>query len=710
MTDTLGFTDLKEFQPTDLTVGANKLYFLEVKEKPGMVKVGDTHRDVSTRNSESIINASLHPIQEAPWYLAEKWDGSIFRDKSFHKFLESKNYVRESNHKEGKSEWFFISLEDAVAEFAEFIGKPAYKVAKLRTAQDYLLKQLQEAIDAGHQYINAGFCVRVGKTIISLTLASNNDWMPVYLGKNLNSQNSAESDNAEYGIVPNMTTESLHGVDELQDGELSKKAMQIIRNIDAKNKENKEIVFFVDEVDDASHTKNSRDIITPIVEHYKAIGKFACIITMSGTRIYRGEKILNELTQGDIKQLSLEYYEMQILQPETTCNRNFRNITYYSQKANGLTNISDAMKNKDAGHKSLSTSIVNMLGTNNFDIKINPACPHWFMKFATVGKDNANKLVTYLTRNHSTIENTEYVFAAINGDVTNSKDAQDYCHAIIAKNTGKTCVFISQGMATTSFSVKEIGNSVVFTDNELTADDTQALHRSATWTDGKSDCNMVVVTTNDSNEYSYADIFEDETKITKTRPEKIEIYRQLLTNNSMIHFNETHGFAPVVVSHQNVEKVIDQKLKAMTKIASFMLAVNELDDELKDSIFETVTGKKATTKKSGATKGDTFDPFGSNDGNKTNNKKKFSGEITVKKQEAILRAFVESAVNVPAVAREQESTIDEFEFWSDINVNKELFFDVYNSSWMFKDRIDTIYNLCADETYLIDNYIDKLVA
>jgi hypothetical protein len=332
------------------------------------------------------------------------------------------------------------------------------------------------------------------------------------------------------------------------------------------------------------------------------------------------------------------------------------------------------------------------------------------MKFSTQGKDNANKLVKFLTRNHSTIENTEYVFAAINGDVTNSKDAQDYCHAIIAKNTGKTCVFISQGMATTSFSVKEIGNSVVFTDNELTADDTQALHRSATWTVGKSDCNMVVVTTNDSNEYSYADIFEDETKIAKTRPEKIEIYRQLLTNNSMIHFNETHGFAPVVVSHQNVEKVIDQKLKAMTKIASFMLAVNELDDELKDSIFETVTGKKATTKKSGATKGDTFDPFGSNDGDKTNNKKKFSGEITVKKQEAILRAFVESAVNVPAVAREQESTIEEFEFWNDINVNKELFFDVYNSSWMFKDRIDTIYNLCADETYLIDNYIDKLVA
>lgn len=709
MTDTLRLRALKEFKQTDPTAGVNKLYFLEVKEKLGMVKIGDTHRDVLTRNSESIINASLHPIQEAPWYLAEKWDGSVFRDKSFHKFLESKHYARESNHKEGKSEWFFISLKDAVAEFGEFIGKPTYKVAKLRAAQEYLLNQLQSALDDGHQYINAGFCVRVGKTIISLQLASNNDWMPVYLGKNLNSQNSAESDNAEYGIVPNMTTESLHGVDELQDGELSKKAKQIINNIDANNKENKRIVFFVDEVDDASHTKISRDLITQIVEHYKAIGEFACIITMSGTRVYRGEKILKDLTQGDIKQLSLEYYEMQILQQDATCNRNFRHISYYSQKSNGLTNISDAMKNQDEGHKSLSTSIAKIVGTNNFDININLACPHWFMKFSTQGKDNANKLVRFLTRNYSTIENTEYAFAAINGDVTKSKDAQDYCHAIIAKNPDKTCVFISQGMATTSFSVPTIGNSVVFTDNEITADDTQALHRSATWQSGKYECNMLVVTTNDSREYSFADIFEDETKDAKDRPAKIKLYRQLLTNNSMIHFSDVDGFSPVEVTHEIVETVIDKKLKAMTKIASFMLAVNELDDELKDAIFETVTGKKSTTKKSGTTKADKFEPFGPADSDDTNSKKKSSGDLSVNKKEAILRAFVEGAVNVPAVAREQESTIEEFEYWDDIIVSKELFFDVYNSSWMFKDRIDAIYNLCADETYLIDNYIDKLV-
>lgn len=700
---------LNEYKAPDMLMGKNKLYLLEVKEKPGMVKIGDTHRLVETRNDETLTNASLHRLRETPWVLAERWDGSVFRDKSFHRFLENKKYVRELNDKGTKSEWFIITLDDAFKELEEFTRKPIYKVAKLRTAQNYLLGNLQEAIDDGYQYINAGFCVRVGKTIISLTLAANNNWMPVYIGKNLTSQSSAEADNQEFGIVPNLTTESLHGIDELEDGELSNKTKQIIANINSANKENKQLIFFVDEVDDASHTKKSRDIITPLVKHYTENNQFACIVTMSGTRIYRGEKILKELTDGDIKELALEYYEMQILQEETTCQRNYRHISYYSEKANGLTNISDSMKNKDNGHKSIATTIESLLGTNNFDIKINDICPHWFMKFATVGKDNANKLSKYLNRNYSIIENKQFIFAPINGDVTSAKEAQDYCKSIIEENPSKTCVFISQGMATTSFSVTSIGNSVVFTDNELTADDTQALHRSATWTAGKEDCNMVVITTNDSNEYSFDDIFEDETKMAATRGEKIEIYRQLLNANSMIHFNETNGFGPVAVTQQNADKVIDQKLKAMTKIASFMHVVNELDEEVKDNIFNSVEAGKSTTKKSGATKGDKFNPFGQDENDTTNNKKS-SDNLTTGKKEKILKAFVENAVNVPAVAREQQTTIEDFEFWNELNIDKDLFFEVYNNSWMFKDRIDSIYNLCSDESYLIKNYIDKLAA
>jgi len=691
---------LNEYVAPDLLMGKNKLYLLEVKEKPGLIKVGDTHRTVVLRNQETCTNSALHRTNPVTFWLAQKEDGTMYRDYDLHAFLTSKGYKREDNDQGNESEWFYITEEQFLVEFEQFTGKPVYKTAELRTAQDYLLGNLQEAVDNGHQYINAGFCVRVGKTIISLTLAANNNWMPVYIGKNLTSQSSAESDNEEFGIVPQMTTESLHGIDELETGELSNKTKQIIENINRANKENKQLIFFVDEVDDASHTKRSRDIITPLVEHYKTNGQFACIVTMSGTRIYRGEKILKDLTSSNIKELALEYYEMQILQPETTCNRNYRHISYYSQKTNGLTNISDSMKNKDNGHKSIATTIEKLLGTNNFDIKINKLCPHWFMKFATVGKDNANKLSNYLNRNHSTIENNQFVFAPVNGDVTSAKEAQDYCKTIIENNPGKTCVFISQGMATTSFSVTSIGNSVVFTDNELTADDTQALHRSATWANG---------TTNDSNEYSYDDIFEDETKIADNRSDKIEIYRQLLNVNSMIHFNEAHGFTPVAVTQQNADKVIDQKLKAMTKIASFMHVVNELDEEIKDSIFDNIDASKGTTKKSGATKGEKFDPF-SQDTNNTTNNKKSSDDLTSGKKEKILRAFVENAVMVPAVAREQDSTIEDFEFWNELGINQELFFDVYNASWQFKDRIDSIYNLCNDESYLIKNYIDKLAA
>ena len=696
----------------------NKIYFLQVEEKP-YVKVGDSIRDVEERNKETMTNAALHRKKDTkPFYVvAQKYDGTVFRDKEFHVFLRKKGYIFERNDQGNESEWVqsdasgnIPTVKQLLVELAKFTSKPVYKSVELRPAQHYLLAKLQEAVAGGNQYVNAGFCVRVGKTIISLTHASKNGWMPVYLGKNLNSQFSAETDNTEFGIVPEMLTQSLHGVDELNDDETSKKAKQTIDNINNANTNNRKIVFFVDEVDDASHTKKSRDIITPVVEHFKENGQFATIVTMSGTRIYRGEKILKELTDGDIKELSLEYYEMQILQPETTCQRNIRYINYYTEKGN-LVSISDAMKNKEHGHKSIATCLSMLLGTNKFEFEVNPGFPHWFIKFATGGKlggkDAANALVKYMNRNHATIENKEYVFSAINGDVTKAKEAQDYCKDIIKAHPNKTCVFITQGMATTSFSVVGIGNSAVFTDNELTADDTQALHRSATWVEGKTDCNMIVVTTNDSMEHSFDDIFEDETKLATTREEKTEIYRALLDYNSMIHFHEATGFAPVRVTQENADKVLDQKAKAMTKIAGIMNVLNELDEEVLDDIFQTVAGKKITSKKSKGAKGEQFDPFG--DSNKKKNASSSTSDILSNAtKEKILRAFAENAVNVPAVAREQETTIEDFEFWSELNVDKELFLKVYNSSWMFKDRVDAIYSLCDDEDYLVENYIKNL--
>ena len=704
--------------------GVNKIYFLEVLEKPNLVKIGDTSRGENTdiRNNETIKNPSLHKAKPVTWIVAKKFDGSEFRDKAFHKFLEKKKYVRELNDDGNKSEWFYITLEQALYEFSEFTKKPVFKTVELRPAQHYLLDKLQEAVDSGYNYINAGFCVRVGKTIISLSLAAKNNWMPVYIGKNLTSQASAKIDNEEFGIVPEMATVSIHGNDyELEDGD-SAIVSRVIAKIDAENTQDKPIIFYVDEVDDASHTKRSRGVITPVVNHYKKQGKFARIVTMSGTRIYRGEKILNDLTQDAIKSLSLEYYEMQLLQPETTCKRNFRHISFYTESGN-LVSISDAMKNTDQGHKSLATCVVNLLGSNKFKFTVKPEFPHWFVKFATVGKGNANAFVKYMNRNHSVIENKEFHYSVINGDFTKAEQAQEYCKEIIEQQSGKTCVFVSQGMATTSFSVNAIGNSVVFTDNEITSDDVQALHRSATWTEGKVDCNMIVVTTNDSKELAFDDIFEDEMKAAKTREEKILLYKTLLDNNSMIHFHESAGFRPVEINQTSAEVYFDKKQQVMTKEASIVRVLFDLDDDIQNDIYETFAGKKSSSKRSKGAKGEDYDPFGlGKDNTKDSNTK--TKELTQDKKQRILRAFVDAAVMVPAVAREQGVTIEEFDFWDEIGFNyymvghqeiinqtcKDLFFGVYNSSWQFKERIDSIYNLCEDDNYLVDNYIDKLVA
>jgi hypothetical protein len=710
---------LQNFKNFPIQDSTNKLYFLEVEEKPGMIKPGDTHRDVEERNKETMTNASLHRKKGTkPFFvIAKKWDGSEFRDKEYHSFLKKKGYKFELNDQGRDSEFVEYdpigkrpTLEQLLEELAEFIRKPVHKTVELRPAQLYILDQFRKAHEEGFQYINAGLCVRVGKTIISLTDSAEQNCMPVYIGKNLTSQSSADKDNAEYGIVPEMLTQSIHGIDEQTDGELSKRTKQIIENIDRANTNSKLISFFIDECDDQSHTEKSRAILKQVVEHYKSKGMFAYIIPMSGSRIHRGMKILKDLTDGAIKEISLEYYEMQILQPETTCNRNYRHISFYSDEADGLANISDSLRNKDTGYKSLATCVVKILSTNNYDIEVNPKFPHWFFKFSAQGKSNVNDWVKFMNKNCSTIENVEYHFQAVNGDFTSNREAEKYAHNIIDKNKGKICVFVTQGMATTSFSVIPLGNSIVFTDNPLTADDNQALHRSATWGEGKPDCNMIVVTTNNSDEFTFDDPFEQETKIATTREEKEQIYRELLNNNSMIHFVDNgKSVRPVKITKGNVADMLDRKQVAMTKVASIMNVVNELDEDIIDDIVNTINGKGSESHKSQSTKGAKFDPFGKgkddgSDKNGTTNK------LTSIEKTKKLREFVERSINIPAVAREQKTTITNFKYWSEIGVPEDLFLKVYKNSTTFKDRIDSIYNLCNDKNYLVENYINKMVS
>jgi hypothetical protein len=502
----------------------------------------------------------------------------------------------------------------------------------------------------------------------------------------------------------------LHGPDdkELTDGEVSDKVKKIIESIVSKNKLNQQLAFYVDEADDGSHTKKSCDVIEAVVEHYKNTGQFAFFKAMTGTRSHLGMKILNRVADGPVEELSLAYWEMQILQEETTCIRNYRNISFYTEDASGLSSISDAMKNKNHGHKSLATAIVGLLSTNNFDLYENEDYPHWFIKFATGGDvEGTAKLVKYLNKTCSTIEGVGYHYQAINGLTTSNREAETFCNRIIEANPGKKVVFITQGMATTSFSVTEILNSVVFSDNPITADDVQALHRSATWTEGKPECNMIRVTTNASTDFDWDSPFEQETKDAKDRDSKIMLDRQLLKQNSMIHFVIGDGFeSKHEIEEHDVEDVIDKKMKSQSTISNITsMMLDTFDEEMLDDIIEAKLKSKSTDKRSNTDKGDQIDPFGK--GNESVPKNP-SNKLNEGAKAKLVKGFVENAVKIPAIAREQRTTIKDFEFWKELNIDKELFFNVYNSSWMFKDRIDSIYNLCGDMNYRIQNYIDRL--
>ena len=719
---------LKTFVAPDDLIGETKIYFLKVLEKTSfyndasnvgtipsftsdkvgssIIKIGDTFRLVEERNKETLTNASLHK-EVVSATLAVKEDGSTFRDYEFHEHLEDKGYERELNDNGHKSEFFFITMEQAQHEYEKFTAKKFKKQVVFRTVQHYGLDLLADATEKGHFAINFGSCMRSGKTIISLEHARRNNCMPVYIGKNLTSQSSAEEDNNSYNIVPYMVTVSIHGQDEDTDTELSKKAQQVVEKIDATNKDNQKIIIYVDECDDASHTAKSRAIIKQVAQYYFNKGILFQVIPMTGTRKERGRKILNDLpVLGKLKDLSIEYWEMQILQPDDTVSRNFVDINCFQGNAHGLVNIADALKDRTTGHTSIASFIKLLLSPNNFKLKDTSKHPHWFFRFCTTEKSPITDLAKYLNKNLNTVNGEEYHYQPVNGETTNAREAQKFCIKVIKDNPAKIVVFLSFGMATTSFSVLPIGNAAVFSDNPITADEIQAFHRGATWEEGKEWCNMVHVTTSEPGQLAWNDVFESELP-PGSKKGKLPIFKEILHMNSLIHIECGQSTTPMVITSEFAEHVLDKRAIAQTRVASVMNMLNE-HDGIRDMILECIdpkTGKIKKALKSGTAKGGTVDPF---DVLKNRKKQKNQSVLTIAKQEAILRAFADNAVNVPAVAREQHITLEEFDLWEEVNVDEELFKLVCEQSEDFKEIIVTIYRLCEDDSHL-RSYLDKFM-
>ena len=641
----------------------------------------------------------------------KKLAGKPFRDYDFHKVLKTKGYERELNEDGNRTEWFIdITYEDFLTHLSEFIGgKPKVKLV-LRAGQSYLIDETEKGWDEGHDLTNVSASVRIGKNVYSLKSSKNRGYVPVYLGKNLTSQFSVEDDNSHFGIVPVMETFSIHGILE-RDKKVSVKIKKIIDEIEQITSD-KKVHFIVDEVDDQSHTKKSRKILVQIINHFRNNTEYDVKVTcMSGTRAYRGLKLLNDLKKSDekINELSISYNEMQILQPETTVKRNFVGITIYSENEVELTNISDSFRSV-TGRKDLCKSICTLVGDNNYDLKDTTNNPHWFIKFDTVGKKNANSLVTSLNKHHSEVDGQEYYWHNVNGDFTTSREAQDYCKGIIKKHPGKIVGFITQGMATTSFSVVVIGNTAIYTDNELTADDIQGGHRSTTYINGKEWCNIILVTTNNYKEMKLDDIFEEDL-VGLSRKEKVVVIKEIVETNSITYVlqngYECGSHYSLKVGVDNIEMVVGKKEKEMatkSSIVALLIDDEDIDFEQLQNMLKGNGASLNTSRKSNTKKGDTHYPFGKPD----KGDKKVVQEFGSTKKQNILRKFVDKLITVPSVSRMMEVPMESFTDWKLIGIDKEIFFDYYNKNPRLRDRLDNIYTLCKEKDFLVNEYINNL--
>ena len=695
---------------TEIGKGVNKLYWWKVQQKE-TVKIGDTHRDVKKRNDETGKNAGLHTTERHWWearysdsHPNKKLAGKAFRDYDFHKVLEKKGYKRENNDDGNRTEWFIdITFEDFLTHLTEFIGGKPKVTLIIRKGQSLVSDGITEGWNDGYIFTNVHASVRIGKNVATLTASKRKEYVPIYIGKNLTSQSSVVDDNDTFQIVDDMETFSIHGMEKD-----SPKVEEIIQKIVSISPD-KKVSMYVDEADDQSHTLISVGILKVIFYRLKELGYDVKLTTLSGTRPERGEKILNYIKGDDdrINTVSISYNEMQILQPETTVKRNITTITIYSSTEVDLLNISGSLKSSK-GRKDLAQTMSKLVGDNDYNLKDTSKHPHWFMKFCTVGKDNVKKLVSVANRNHSLVDGKEIHYHNVNGDFTSNREAQDYCKEILQKHPNKIVVFVTQGMATTSFSVKGIGNSSIFTDNELTADDIQSLHRSATFTEGKEWCNMVIITTNDSNELKFYDVFEEEL-VGLTKKEKVIVMEEIVQLNSMTYILQ-NGYdcssvsTPLKATQESIEQILSKKEKQLTTRTSLvqLLFRDETIDYEELGKMLNLKGFK-TSKKSKTVNGKKTYPFG-----KPDRKVKPTKNITLQKKQKILRAFVEKLIGVPSISRMMDKSITDFDEWDLLGIPEDKFFHHYDNNLDLKERLDDIYTLCDEKKYLIEEHLNNL--
>ena len=98
----------------------NRVYFYSSPLVPDCICIGQTKGDVEKRIKQQFKNMPEKPYKILHSDLAQKTNGEWFKDKDFHKYLNSNGYANEVGNHSKNNEWFKIDIKTALQLFNDY--------------------------------------------------------------------------------------------------------------------------------------------------------------------------------------------------------------------------------------------------------------------------------------------------------------------------------------------------------------------------------------------------------------------------------------------------------------------------------------------------------------------------------------------------------------------------------------------------------------
>lgn len=666
----------------------NKIYTLYVKEKPGLVKVGDTIRSVSQRNNETIINASLHKEHElCKNWLAEDYKGRSFRDYEVHAVLEDQGYERELNELGHKSEWFKGVDNDIVQKAIEIVSKkPPLQLITLRNHQQIVLDEMLEA----DKYFNLlNLAPRFGKTYLILEYAqalAEQKYKDVYLiiaSKNLSSNSSFEgSYNGSHKGKPNYNFElissSLFVNDEI--------IIESLKNIP----KNANVILVTDEADLASHSAISIEKLKRIKSELNVVKQ----VVMTGTGIYKADKIIrNESTDENTFRKTVTYSDLFELS-DNIVKRNFITAKMTMEENSMMLNISQSFA-EARRHKKLIPYIDAFLYKNP-DVNIH--------------EDSKVAMVFINTKLNSHLEkfSKEYKLAHPDTVVTtitseegfSNRDSEAKIERLLKRNPGKKVVIFSRQMSSRSFSIPEIDLVINMADGPLTNASIQKISRGLTQNNENTKKYSTIVLISFTDISLGEDLFlsEHENILNETESTIMNKAKRFFSLNDFSSFI----FDGAELTFENEtdygELFIDKLIKFSDSSQYILGRLYDLDIEITNYLKTSKLGKDTTKSK------ETKDHKKSKEYKKSENHKESESEKINQ-----LKIYSEVLVCLPTISIvllnakniEELEKVNEDDWDKYLPINKDTFFRNLEKDG-FKYQVETLFRFFKnDEEYIL---------